>query len=168
MIKEISKFGIIVSLLMVAHALFYPNKYSLIIAVFGYIIALVSAVVYGLCKAPLRPSIEKVEDISKNPQSFNLKNMVDAYSKLSIATSPRIRMGHRVPSGFTMDMLDLDRAKLEYLERDKLAEWGVTERRGERRGYQLSPRKIDDISIFKPYGEANKIKHENVNVPECQ
>jgi len=65
MMMKISKIGIILSLAMVAHALFYPNKFSLIIAIIGYIIALASAVAIGLCK------------FSKVPQKVPQVNMVE-------------------------------------------------------------------------------------------
>lgn len=163
-LTKLTKLGMVVSLVLIAHALFYPNKYSLLIVIVGYILVIVSAVVYGLCKAPLKTSIEKVAEISKSPQSFNLKDVANTYQKLLIQTSPRIGMVHRVPSGFTFDMLDLERDKLEYLEQDKLVEWGVPKRRD----YRLPTRKIDEISIYKLSGQVNKIKQENVNVPECQ
>lgn len=86
MILLIAKFGITISLFMVANALFYPNKFSLIIAILGYIIALISAVIYGLCRTneTLQESItvndleSSYELVSKNtsdlkPKTFNLQ-----------------------------------------------------------------------------------------------
>ena len=69
MLIWISKFGIIISLVMVAHALFYPNKFSLIIAIFGYIIAIVFAVIFGLSKSSTKSST--------NLQEVELKSFAD-------------------------------------------------------------------------------------------
>ena len=74
----VSKLGIVFSLIMVAHALIYPNKYSMIIAIIGYIIALGTTVIYGLCKSPIETSSGNLsetnldsKDTIKNIQCFN-------------------------------------------------------------------------------------------------
>ncbi|SNQ59599.1 hypothetical protein [Candidatus Methanoperedens nitratireducens] len=45
---NLSKLGMIVSLIMIAHALVYSNKYTLLIVILGYILIVVSTIVYGL------------------------------------------------------------------------------------------------------------------------
>ena len=81
MILLMAKFGITISLFMVANALFYPNKFSLIIAILGYIIALISAVIYGLCRTS--ETLQESTTVNDPEISFKplSKNTRDSNSK---------------------------------------------------------------------------------------
>lgn len=69
---------------MVVHALFYPNKYSLIIAIIGYVIALASAVAYGLCKFSTVPQkvsqVNMVEEQIPESEKENILNIIPRMS----------------------------------------------------------------------------------------
>ena len=93
MMLWLSKVGITISLIMVAHALFYPNKFSLIIAILGYMIALVSAVIYGLCKP--NKTLPESTAISpyKSAYEFPTKDTIDSNPRRSISSSSRLDVG---------------------------------------------------------------------------
>lgn len=93
MMLWLSKVGITISLIMVAHALFYPNKFSLIIAILGYMIALVSAVIYGLCKPNKTLPESTAISPSESAYGFPTKNTIDSNPRRSISPSPRLDMG---------------------------------------------------------------------------
>ena len=93
MMLWLSKVGITISLIMVAHALFYPNKFSLIIAILGYMIALVSAVIYGLCKP--NKTLPESTAISPYESAYELptKRYHDSNPRKFISSSSRVYMG---------------------------------------------------------------------------
>lgn len=93
MMLWLSKVGITISLIMVAHALFYPNKFSLIIAILGYMIALVSAVIYGLCKPNKTLPESTAINPSKSAYEFPTKDTIDSNPRMSISPSPGLDMG---------------------------------------------------------------------------
>lgn len=83
MLVRISKIGIIISLFLVAHALVYPNRYSLIIAILGYLIALISATIYGLYKpSGVRQTILEEIPEQQSEGLFDSKNVIDTKTKL--------------------------------------------------------------------------------------
>ena len=84
MIIWVAKFGIPISLFLLAHALFYPNKFSLIIAILGYIIALISAVIYGLFR-----TTETLQEQKSAAESY-LENKFKFSSKHASDLSPRM------------------------------------------------------------------------------
>ena len=83
MMMKISKIGMIISLVMVIHSLFLPNKFSLIIAIIGYILALASAVAYGLCKFSTTPQKVQHENLVEEEISEYIENTVNIIPKLS-------------------------------------------------------------------------------------
>lgn len=83
MIIGASKIGIIISLVMVAHALFYPNRFSLFIAIFGYIIAIGSATIYGLCKSNKNSQKGKTESWFEETAELFPKGSDDTTLKMS-------------------------------------------------------------------------------------
>jgi hypothetical protein len=83
MMMKVSKIGIILSLAMVTHALFYPNKFSLIIAIIGYIIALASAVAYGLCKFSTNSQKVPQENMVEEQIAGLTENIVNTIPKMS-------------------------------------------------------------------------------------
>lgn len=99
MMLWLSKVGITISLGMVAHALFYPNKFSLIIAILGYMIALVSAVIYGLCKSnKTLPELTALSELtaispSKSAYEFSTKDTIDLNPKMYRSPSSRLYVG---------------------------------------------------------------------------
>ena len=92
MILWLPKLGITISLIMVAHALFYPNKFSLIIAILGYMIALVSAVIYGLCKSNKALPESTAISPSESAYEFPTKRYHDSNPRMSISPSSRLDM----------------------------------------------------------------------------
>lgn len=98
MILWVAKFGITISLFMVAHALFYPNKFSLIIAILGYIIALVSAVIYGLFRSSKQLQESTALSITEDPfkLSFKKKNPIDFGSRMPILPHNNINIGQLI------------------------------------------------------------------------
>lgn len=93
MILWVAKFGITISLFMVAHALFYPNKFSLIIAILGYIIALVSAVIYGLCRSSKTLQESTAVSIPESPIKSFLKNTIDSSPRMSTLPLQKSNIG---------------------------------------------------------------------------
>lgn len=63
---KLSKLGMLVSLIMIGHALFYSNEHSLLIVIFGYILIIVSAIVYGLCIPINKPISTNLSEIDLN------------------------------------------------------------------------------------------------------
>lgn len=92
MMLWLSKVGITISLIMVAHALFYPNRFSLIIAILGYMIALVSAVIYGLCKPNKTLPESTAISPSESAYEFPTKD-TDLNPRMSISPSSGLDMG---------------------------------------------------------------------------
>jgi len=89
MIIWATKFGIFISLFMVAHALFYPNRFSLIIAIFGYIIAIGSATIYGLCKSNKKLQKGMGENLLETTSESFSKDSTDITSKMFSSILPR-------------------------------------------------------------------------------
>lgn len=80
---RLSKFGIIISLIMVAHSLVYPNELSLIITIAGYIIAVVSTVVYALIIPPINSSSEDLTRDLENSHEIKTEALEKKSLKLS-------------------------------------------------------------------------------------
>ena len=113
---------------MVAHALIYPNNYSMIIAIIGYIIALGSTVIYGLCKFPSETSSGNLsqtnlgsKDTIKNVQSFNeLALFKPSTSKIAIRSHAGIQASTE-PDPLLKKSIDIDSRmyKVQYTKPDE-------------------------------------------------
>lgn len=113
---------------MVAHALIYPNNYSMIIAIIGYIIALGSTVIYGLCKFPSETSSGNLsetnlgsKDTIKNVQSFNeLALFKPSTSKIAIRSHAGIQASTE-PDPLSKKSIDIDSRmyKVQYTKPDE-------------------------------------------------
>lgn len=66
----------IVSLIMIVHALVYSNKYTLLIVIFGYILIIVSTVIYGIYKPLSKPKFANLSETN-----LSLINPGNTYSR---------------------------------------------------------------------------------------
>lgn len=94
---RLSKIGIIISLIMVAHSLVYLNEFSLTITIAGYILAVVSTIVYALHISPSNTSSEDLTKSLENSQEIKTEAIEKGSLKLleygEIAYIPRQRSG---------------------------------------------------------------------------
>src|SRR5574341_412221 len=84
---KISKLGMVVSMIMIVHALVYPNEYSLAIVISGYILIIVSAVVYGVC---IPQSKTNPTDLSET--NLNLTNPTKNYRSCNDSIIPQLKL----------------------------------------------------------------------------
>ncbi len=113
---------------MVAHALIYPNNYSMIIAIIGYIIAMGSTVIYGLCKSPSETSSGNLSetnlastDTIKKVQSFNeLILLKPSTTKIAIKSHSGIQASTE-PDPLSKKSIDIDSRmyKVQYTKPDE-------------------------------------------------
>lgn len=94
---KLSKLGIIISLIMVAHSLVYLNDFSLTITIAGYILAVVSTIVYALHISPSNISSEDLTKSLENSHEIKTKAIKKGSLKLlefgETAYIPRQRSG---------------------------------------------------------------------------
>lgn len=160
MIVQISKIGMIISLFLVVHALVYPNRFSLYIAIFGYIFALVSAVIYGLCKSETRQV--RLEELSeKSPASsseFNPRNVTGVTQKLFLlGGSPSLGGTPKVVSGTFFSRPPLENMIDIEADINKIV-------------YKIPARRYDDLEILRKYTRDPEIEENEYkeNIPGYQ
>lgn len=101
---RLSKLGIIISLIMVAHSLVYLNEFSLIITIAGYILAVLSTIVYAL---HISPSNTSSEDLTKSlDNSQEIKTEAIKKESLKLVEFGEIGYISRERSGLSFDKPD--------------------------------------------------------------
>lgn len=159
MIERISKIGMIVSLFLVAHALVYPNRFSLIIAILGYIIALMSAVIYGLYKSSdIRQT--HLEELSESSPRFSPINVTGATHRLFLPGLPSFGRSAQVVQGAVLSttsrpLLD-DKIDIES-DINKIV-------------YKVPSARLNDLEMFRRFNRATEIEEDKYkeNIPGYQ
>ncbi len=144
MIERISKIGMIISLFLVAHALVYPNRFSLIIAILGYVIALTSAVIYGLYKSSdIRQT--HLEELSESSFRVSPINVTGATQRLLLQGLPTFSRSAQAVHLSTRPLLD-DKIDIE-LDINKIA-------------YKIPTTKLDDLEMLRKFTRATEIEED--------